>query len=250
MNIIPYIFVHDQDIILSYEKHKKLSKHFKEYYYVFLGMKETDLIQNISNVIIARDLPFNIEQFPKLVTYTGWYALVKNNLLKGDYCLMLEYDVVLSPKFMSIVKTSIKTSKEKDVFSFIPVDKDFLFYEYLYPLMNYTEQHTFKQDRELYIFNGGKSSWMGSSNSIWEYETLVNFVNNFSLLLDKVTTYKDMGHLVERVLTVFCIDNNIKYRFISGALEHKYLDSHKTQAKFNNNIQKNYKDHIEMLAKS
>jgi len=248
MKIIPYVFVHDQNIVLAYERTRKLSKIFNEYYYVFLGNNPVYEIKNKKNVIVARQLEYNIEEYPKLVTFTGWYALHMNKLLKSDYSMFLEYDVVLHPRFSSIVLDSIKHSKEKDVFSFIPVAKDFLFYEYLLPIIDNKEN--FSSDREIYIDNGGKEQWMGSSNSIWKTEVVIDFIEWFMLRCGAILNYDTIGHIVERALTMYCIENRINYRFISGVLQHEYLDSHQTQSVYNGGIQKNYKDHINRLAQS
>ena len=244
-----YIFVHDQDIIQEYETTRKLRKIFgSDYTYVFVGMKTTDAL-TISNVIICRDLEHHIEKYNKLVTYTGWYALVKNNLLTHDYNIMLEYDIILSRKFDQVVTQFVKQSKHKHVFSFIPVPKNFRFYEYMnefFPCMNIKD---FPLQREQYIEKHKQEKWMGSSNSIWTKETLIDFVNWFSILLDtEFMTYPYIGHAVERALTAYCVLNDIKYNFITGVLQHYYLDSHETQAEHNNGIQKNYKDYIKDLS--
>ena len=69
-----FIFIHDQDYLLDFENKGKLNN-LKSYKYVFLGNRPIDKIENLSNVIVARNLPNNIEEYPKLTSYTGWYAL-------------------------------------------------------------------------------------------------------------------------------------------------------------------------------
>ena len=243
-----YIFVHDQDIIKEYEKTKKISKTFgKEYSYVFVGYNELNL--DNSNIIVCRDLPINIEQHKNLVTYTGWYALVKNNLLTHEYNFMLEYDVVLSPKFDQIVSTTVKQARTKNVFSFIPNDKDYFFYEYL-PDMFYNK-NLLRIEREEFIALGFPEKWMGTSNSLWNKNFLKEFVEWFEQWLecDQLMKYDGIGHVVERAITVFCIIHRYRYNFVSGVLEHFFLDSHQTQSQHNNGIQRDYKQHISELAR-
>ncbi|MCE5282760.1 MAG: hypothetical protein LLG93_11720 [Deltaproteobacteria bacterium] len=244
-----YIFVHDQDIIHKYEDTRKFWKIFgSDFTYVFVGMKPTDAL-NIQNVIICRDLECNIERYNKLVSYTGWYALVKNHLLTHEYNIMLEYDVILSQKFDQVVTQFVKQSRSKDVFSFIPVPKDFRFYEYMNEFFSYMGIEGFPVRREQYIERHKREKWMGSSNSIWTRERLIDFVDWFSTVLDtEFMTYPYIGHTVERAITAYCVLNDIKYNFITGVLRHFYLDSHETQAEHNNGNQKQYKDYIKELS--
>ena len=243
-----YVFVHDENIINEFEKTKKLTKTFKDNYsYVFVGNKPISL--KSSNIIVCRDLPDNIEQYPKLVTYTGWYALVRNNYIQHDYNFMLEYDTVFHPKFDEIVTKYVKQSKMKEVYSFISVPKDYFFYEYIpNELVNIDK---IKQQRDKFIEQKGNEKWMGSSNSLWEKETLKRFVEWFDTLLEykeDLINYEGIGHFVERALTIFCIYHSINYKFISGVLEHYYLDSHQTQAIHNNGIQKDYNQYLKELS--
>lgn len=245
-----YITVHDQEIIIEYEKTGKLSKVFgKDYTYVFVGFLPVDKLSSFTNIIICRELPYHIENHKKLVTFTAWYALVQNDLLQHEYNIMLEYDVVLSPKFAQVSTQTVKKSKSKQLFSFIANPKEYFFYEYL--PKSFLSRQVIIDKREEFIIGGGSDRWMGSSNSVWEINTLKTFVNWFSCWLnnDEFMQRNDIGHIVERAITVFAIFNNIHFKFISGVLEHYFLDSHETQAGHNGGVQKKYQDHIKELAR-
>jgi len=69
-----FIFVHDENIILDYINAKKFSN-IKNLKYVFVGNNDVDKIKNLNNVIICKNLPHNLENYPKLTSFTGWYAL-------------------------------------------------------------------------------------------------------------------------------------------------------------------------------
>jgi len=92
MTTSTFIFVHDQQIVLDYIAANKFSD-LPDVKYVFLGMRPTEQIEHLPNVIIARNLPDNIEHYPNLVAWTGWYALVRNGLIKTDLVNLFEYDV-------------------------------------------------------------------------------------------------------------------------------------------------------------
>ena len=87
--IVIYV-CHDQDTIDSCIKKDPNA-------YIFLvGPAE---IRSASNkIIVARDLPNNIEFERKLLTFTAWYAIIKNNLfLDEKHLCILEYDISIPP---------------------------------------------------------------------------------------------------------------------------------------------------------
>jgi hypothetical protein len=92
-----FIFVHDQYIVLDYLAAGKFNE-LPDVKYVFLGQRPSDQIGHLvdmGKVIIARDLPDNIEHLPNLVAWTGWYAIARNGLITADIVNLLEYDVNL-----------------------------------------------------------------------------------------------------------------------------------------------------------
>lgn len=92
-----FIFVHDQYIVLDYLAAGKFND-LPDVKYVFLGQRPSDQIGHLvdmGKVIIARDLPDNIEHYPNLVAWTGWYAIARNGLITADIVNLFEYDVNL-----------------------------------------------------------------------------------------------------------------------------------------------------------
>ena len=87
-----FIFVHDQQIVMDYIAADKF-KQLPDVKYCFLGQRPVDQIEHLDNVIIARNLPDNIEHLPNLVAWTGWYAVLRNGLIYADLVNLFEYDV-------------------------------------------------------------------------------------------------------------------------------------------------------------
>ena len=145
-----FIFVHDQSIILDFIKYQKF-KQLDNVKYVFVGGKDTSMIESNPDVIICNKLPFNLEQYPKLTSYTGWYAIWKNGLYdSSDYLNLLEYDVNLTDNFDKIVKESLNF----DVIGYIPfnVHKNYNInvHEFIHTLpfnkeCSVTSNHTFSK---------------------------------------------------------------------------------------------------------
>lgn len=112
-----YIFVHNQNIILDFEREAKF-KNLNKYKYVFLGNNEIDKILNLNNVIICKNLKFNLESFPQLTSFSGWYALWKNRLIDNEYINLFEYDVNVSNDIEEKIKKEIKNDCK--IIGFIP----------------------------------------------------------------------------------------------------------------------------------
>jgi len=90
-----YIFIHSQELLIKLESLGRY-KNLTNLKYVMLGGSDFSAISDRDDVIIARDLEYNLESFPKLCAYSGWYALYANNIPKSDIINLFEYDIVLS----------------------------------------------------------------------------------------------------------------------------------------------------------
>jgi len=110
--------------------------------FFFVGNEEIDeKYRQNPNIIISRELPENIEDKSKFLTFTAWYAISKNRLfLEYEYICLFEYDVSLCPDFESKMTEMISQQNDirYDVFSFSKLKRFFfwdinpkLFYPYL-----------------------------------------------------------------------------------------------------------------------
>ena len=73
-----FITVHDQDIIIDYENSNKYSC-LNKYRYLFVGDRDISKIKHLQNVIVGRNLEFNIEKFNYFCDYTSWFFWLKTN---------------------------------------------------------------------------------------------------------------------------------------------------------------------------
>jgi hypothetical protein len=205
MTASTFIFVHDQQIVLDYIAAGKFSD-LPDVKYVFLGMRPTEQIEHLPNVIIARDLPDNIEHFPNLVAWTGWYALVRNDLIKTELVNLFEYDV-------NVVGDWVQPNESCAYFS--------------YP----------STDEVWWNYNGIR----GEVEQVVEkdyYKTNVPMTSNYTLYLEQVDYFVKMsellkpmhpmaGHVIERMCSYF-----FDYLPIHpNRLTHLYADSHGTQGR-------------------
>ena len=52
--------------------------------------------------IVCKNLPYNIEDYPNLCSYTAWYAVAKNKLYNNKTVSLLEYDIDIIQNFHDI----------------------------------------------------------------------------------------------------------------------------------------------------
>jgi hypothetical protein len=205
MTASTFIFVHDQQIVLDYINVGKFSD-LPDVKYCFLGMRPTEQIEHLPNVIIARDLPDNIEHYPNLVAWTGWYALVRNDLIKTSLVNLFEYDV-------NVVGEWVQPNESCGYFS--------------YP----------STDEVWWNYNGIRGEVEQAVEKDY-YKTNVPMTSNYTLYLEQVVYFVKMseflkpmhpmaGHVIERMCSYF-------FDFLPihlNRLTHLYADSHGTQGR-------------------
>jgi hypothetical protein len=114
-NVVIIFVCHNTDIVNSLLSDKKKIN----CKILFVGNESItdDLLLN-PNIIVARDLPINIEKEKDLLTFTAWYAITKNNLfIDYEYICILEYDVILENNFQEELIEKCKM-KNYDLISF------------------------------------------------------------------------------------------------------------------------------------
>jgi len=198
-----FIFVHDQQIILDYIQYKKFDK-LPNVKYIFLGDKPTNKIEYLDNVIVARNLPDNIEHFPNLTAWSGWYAVSKNKLINSEMVNLFEYDVNLKNWIQPITSSA-----------------------YIY----------YPANSIWWNYNDIKPELM-KLNLVVSKDKLLPVTSNYSLDKDKIDTFinemmssgmdfkhQQAGHIVERYCGAY-FQNKIVF---ANGLTHIQADSHGTQ---------------------
>jgi hypothetical protein len=240
MEIGTFVFVHDQKIILDYEKTNKFNS-LPNLIYVFLGDKETDLIESFNNVFICRNSSHNIEDYPLLTSFTGWYAIWKNKLYeKYDFIHLFEYDINLSKDFNDVVGKNLNNN----IVAYIPInvhDINFLktnkWSEDLIGCLNK------KYDKDiLNIFNSlSKDLSCGiTSNHSFNTNIFDKYMNWMEPMIETLKTSNLSGHQVERSIPCFYILEGVQYKIVNNILTHLQLDSHGTQYSTNEKYNNEY----------
>jgi hypothetical protein len=232
LTVDTFIFVHDQEIVLDFINKNKFND-FKNFKWVFLGDKPYDKIQKLDNLIIVRNLEHNIEQYPKLTSFTGWYALHKNNLITSDYVNFFEYDINYVPEFVDINKETLKRNFDFIVY-FPMIISDIVYIkqeQYSVELINSVREKTgfdiTKMINNLQS-NNPRTMWSSSSNSTWKVSELKNYIEWFADHLDNIVKSNFSGHIHERSLSFYYFMKNLKVFLVQNLMIHVQLNSHGT----------------------
>ena len=225
-----FISVHNQDLILQLEKNRCF-RNIKNYKYLFLGNRPIDKLESFKErVIIARDLPDNIENEKALYDYTGWYALVKNNLIKEKFFVVVQYDCYLKENFEKIVNEALKTFPDKFI-GFQPNSN----------LCNFWVPEQFSHSlaqacKKIYnidikeavnkAYSSGDTIWTGGGTFAGSKKWLENFINWVEPMKSIIINDKMAAHNIERSIKIFNVVNNIKEIYLPDCLEHIFNCSH------------------------
>ena len=197
----------------------------KNQYIMFVGDKEIDeKYSSYSKLIIARNLENNIEYEKKLLTFTAWYAISKNNLFSEyEYICILEYDSTITDDFENVLLNECKTN-EYNVYSFIDHYVDGIYTDIDCNVIRYyLTQQNITPKLEKYI-----SYWGSSSNQCVRRNILCEFVdfyyNSYSFIKNEHLSNLSWYH--ERVFMIYIISKNIGYKLIRNVLSHSQSNSH------------------------
>jgi hypothetical protein len=231
MNNETFIFVHDQQIVLDYLKVNKFNQ-LKNVKYVFLGDKNISEIKNIPNLIVCRDLPINIEKYPKLTSFTGWYAIWKNKLYNEDYVNLFEYDINLLEKFTIDYANTI--SENPSIIGYIPLDinhYNFLGHKPWAQELIKSIEKNYNIDVLDYVKKLSKESLCSmTSNHTFSKKSFEDYMIWVEPIVEDIKKSHLCGHHIERSISTFYLLNKIQnVRILPNVLEHFQFDSHETQ---------------------
>lgn len=213
---------HTSEIVYSI-----LNDPFKEECIIlFVGNNELNSeLMNNERIIVARHLQHNIEKYNYLLTFTAWYAIVKNELFSEyKYICILEYDVSLDSYFFDSLLGACMKNKW-DIISFLffnwgfNIDINEQIFKYFINK---------KQDEYHYL-----NDWYPTTNQCVTYSILKDFVDWFfpdCLIIKKLHPLK-ISWYHERVFSHFICNRNYKIKKIDG-LHHGFANSHEN---FNKN---------------
>lgn len=239
-----FIFVHDQNIILDYLNANKFNN-LDNSTYMFLGSGDTSKIKGLSNIVISRDLPINIEEYPKLTSFSGWYSIWKNKLYNQDFINLFEYDINLSNNFTEVIQSNL--TPETNIIGYIPFSP----HDYAFLKHSTWSRELVRSIKDNYNIDVVSEIDKLSDNTICSMTSNHTFSKNLferymqwmEPMIDDIKISNVSGHQVERSISLFYLLHKLEnIKVIPDILYHFQFDSHKTQGigeeKFINNYSK------------
>ncbi len=228
-----FIFCHDQDIILEYEQNKKFN-HIKNYKYVFLGGRPTDKIQDNNKIIIAKNLEHNMEEYPNINSYTGWYALWKNKLIKTPYVNLFEYDVVLSKSLEQVISKYLY--EEFKIIGYVPIPcnnfhfiNNSVWVSEIFSAIKEIYKIDLEKTIRIILSRNPNMMWSSTSNCTMNTSFFNSYMEWFNPIVNKIKESKTAGHAHERSITFYCYLKQLNPLILNNLMKHYQMNSHGTQ---------------------
>jgi hypothetical protein len=241
LKIQTFVFAHDEKIILDFKKTGKFLE-IENLKYVLLSKRPCDNVKGLDDVIIANEYADNIENFPLLVAFTGWYLIWKNKLIDADtdFINLFEYDVTLAGNFSEGQHYVLKP--ETQVLSYIPISiNDYMFIKddkMCLPFLKSIQKH-YGIDFRKYISKIDPTTVVGmTSNQSMTPQVFTDFMKWSQPVIEDIKNERLVGHMLERMFPLFYLYNKLKCILIQNVIFHYQMDTHNTQDmpdRFNDN---------------
>lgn len=207
-----FIFAHNRQLIIEDNDKHTVLPNAK---YVFLGDEDPD---GLEDIILARDLPFNLEHYNNACAYSGWIALVKNGFIDNeDFVFLFEYDTKVSPSILNV------TDEIVGYFALPSTHHMFLDWEpELSKAISEVIDGVWDNSNTLFKYQyvpmtsnmGMKGKWL--KILAMELEEAIKRLGNHPYL----------GHILERLVVFTIWKYNIPYRLYLNAVTHSMNCSH------------------------
>lgn len=225
-----FVFLHDQDLLLSAEATGQFDQS-EHPTYVFLGAGSTARIEDRSDVVICRNLPGHLEDYPRLTSFSGWYALWRNGLVEADYLNLFEYDVELSPDFRERLAREVEHGFS--ILGYVPFSvRHPLFIDdaaHIGLLLELIRVHH-NMDAAAFIRGMDEGTTCSrTSNHTFRRDVFDQYMRWMEPMIDEIKGERMAGHHIERSISLFYLLNRIPdVRICEGIVHHAQANSHRT----------------------
>jgi hypothetical protein len=215
--LIVVFVAHTMDIV------RNLNDRYVQPHILFVGDKPVTSCDN-PNIVVVRDLPFNIEDKWRLLTFTAWYAVIKNNLyVDYDRLCILEYDAHITSE--TFCQQVIDAARNAIVVGFL-LDRTH-FHVDIRPdiLANYLVSKGINSG------SYGKSfQWLSSTNLCAERSFFADFVDWYDYEYFIFNDDSNLSYYHERLVAVFTKHKNLTTACVKNVITHDQSNSHRVVA--------------------
>lgn len=189
------------------------------------GHIDIDTSEDLNRVLVCRDLPFNLEQYPYLCSFTAWYAVAKNNLAKSNNITLIEYDTTI--KSNNLFYHKLNHDSQIICYSITLFDH-YVFYKST-PWLEISLKKIYGIDLKQFVkdHKDQHKFWPTTTNITLSKDTLNRFVDWF---LPMTEIFRDCplgAYVHERAFFIFCVLNKIQIVYSQNTMNHNQAVSHK-----------------------
>lgn len=190
---------------------------------------ENDIFLN-EKIIIAKNYQFNIENEYKLLTFTAWYLIVKNNLfINYTHLCILEYDAYFKNDY---VFDNLKMLIQKyDIITFNAGN----FHFHTDIKIDVINQFLKLKNIDVNYYNNSNLFWFFSTNHCIKRDIISEFVDWYYPHCHYIRSnhHEKYSYYHERLFSVYILDKKYNIFLFKNSLIHDELRSH-------NNYNPNY----------
>ena len=194
--------------------------------FIIIVGNDTNFIDSINyqdnKIIISKNYPFNIENEYKLLTFTAWYLIVKNNLFVNyNHICILEYDVSF---YNDVFKKLELLTNYYDIISFIGGTNDF----HSDININIMNEFLISKNIDTNTYDNKNLFWYHTTNHCIKRNILKDFVEWYypDCLIIGLNDDVKYSYYHERMFSVYILEKKYKIFLFKNNLFHYQLSSH------------------------
>ncbi len=223
-----FVVVHEQERLLAAEAEGRY-RHLPEPRFLFVGDRPAERLTGREDVVVARDLPYNLEHRPNLLAFTAWFAVARNGLGRAPNVAMLEYDIDVGPDFVATTHRALEESSGALV-GYEPMPFSDPRYSGVDVPVASSLRRAYGIELDAFVTDRlqatGQDLWTATSNLSLSRRTLEAFVDWYLPIAETFGDDPLGAHVHERCIPVFGHVTERETVYVPDVLSHRQERSH------------------------
>lgn len=227
MTIQTFVTIHDQDLIEACEAEGRFAA-LGDVTYLFVGPRPVDRVPSDAKVVVCRDYFGNIEHFPTLYDFTGWWVLAFHGLITADRVILIQYD--MRPTDTNLERDASEYLEGHDVAAFTAGHRSA--HNWMLLLDGFERAFRAGLDNRLADMPPADfEEWPTTQGTAWRTAAFTEFMLWVRPMLGVWAEDVWAGHLAERSVYAWVRATNHRWAHMPGAIVHDHGDCHGTCAR-------------------
>lgn len=227
MAVEAFITVHDQVLVVEAERAGQFAG--LSHTWLFVGHRPVERVPSDAKVVVARDHDPNIEHWPSLYDFTGWWTLAHHRLIDADDVIFLQYDMhVVDPALADRCETLL--AEKPGVVAFTAGHHQAG--NFLLSCDGFDATYRAGLASLGVAMDGWPSfnEWPSTQGTAWDVVDFYDFMDWVTPALAVFAGSTWAGHLAERLVKAWCVARGCPESYLPGVISHAAADCHGTGA--------------------